>query len=150
MCYSHKSNKTHCVSQNPAASRRGIGNAAPGVFFLEEESASADADFCASPLRSSGALHTNNAKHIKSGRRESRPTAAVPLSDLFKTGISHKHRRRASLPGRKRSSSLPRHRRNKRPSGGESFVSFGAPGIEPGPYAPKAYILPIYYAPLFS
>lgn len=23
----------------------------------------------------------------------------------------------------------------------------GAPGIEPGPYAPKAYILPLYYAP---
>lgn len=23
----------------------------------------------------------------------------------------------------------------------------GAPGIEPGPYVPKTYILPIYYAP---
>lgn len=26
-------------------------------------------------------------------------------------------------------------------------ILVGAPGIEPGPYAPKAYILPLYYAP---
>lgn len=29
-------------------------------------------------------------------------------------------------------------------------IHVGAPGIEPGPYAPKAYILPLYYAPLFD
>ncbi len=27
------------------------------------------------------------------------------------------------------------------------FCVVGAPGIEPGPYVPKTYILPIYYAP---
>ena len=26
----------------------------------------------------------------------------------------------------------------------------GAPRIELGPYAPKAYILPLYYAPLYQ
>ncbi len=29
-------------------------------------------------------------------------------------------------------------------------ISFGPPGIEPGPYEPESYVLPVYYGPLSS
>ena len=52
-----------------------------------------------------------------------------------------------SRSGEKRFSSSPRLTQNPLVA---NFVPVGAPGIEPGPYAPKAYILPLYYAPLLQ
>ncbi|MDO8520861.1 MAG: HAD-IC family P-type ATPase, partial [bacterium] len=56
--------KTHRVSL-PQSSPTGYSARGTGGVFLEEESAAADADFSASPLQSSGVLHTNKKRMPK-------------------------------------------------------------------------------------
>ena len=51
-----------------------------------------------------------------------------------------------SIPGCNRSSWLAHLNKNKKPPK-RLFIFVGVPGIEPGPYVPKTYILPIYYTP---
>ena len=53
-----------------------------------------------------------------------------------------------SLPGRKQSSLLAHPDIIKNNLYEVIFNNVGVPGIEPGPYVPKTYILPIYYTPI--